>query len=288
MSAGSLPYFKFYPGDWLSDFHVRAMEPADRGIYIDLLAFDWEEGGLPDDPEILAKVVGVDAERMRNAWEKLSARFIDHPNRDGWVTNRRLHRERKDIQDRAEKRSEAARKAAQARWEKEKSDADDADASKSHSDGNAITRSREKSEDRSKKTDTTDSGEDSQRSSSPSSDGPHRWMHEIWHEELGYDGHPLKLTEKRRKKYRRLYEEHLEAAPRPEVAYRAILRRVQESDHHMSERSYQMPESLFRNEERRDQWVQRTVEWLRKGGKTGKKARQREKLADEIEARRSR
>lgn len=150
MSDGAdLPYFKFFVADWLSDLNVRAMDPATRGIYADLLAFDWREDGIPNDPEFLARALGVDAERMRAACETLSDRFIPHPEKDGHVTNKRLSKERNEIREDAEKRSEAARKAAKARWEQEKSagsDADDADRSADEVPSQGDTRSREMSE----------------------------------------------------------------------------------------------------------------------------------------------
>ena len=36
--------------------------------------------------------------------------------------------------------------------------------------------------------------------------------------------------------------------------FRGILKAVKASEHHMKERAWQMPESLFRNEERRERW----------------------------------
>lgn len=92
-----------------------------------------------------------------------------------------------------------------------------------------------------------------------------REMHEVWHEELGIEGHRIKFTEKRQTKYRRLYEEHLQQLDRPVMAWRAILKCVQASDHHMSRRNYQMPESILRNPERREQWFMEALEAVRTG-----------------------
>lgn len=156
MGDDGYPFFKFYTKDWLSDFNVRCMDPAERGIYVDLLAFDWEEDGIPADPDRLAKVTGTDADAMRDAWETLADRFIPHPTKEGLVTNRRLASERQEIKDAQQKRSEAARKAARARWdgqEEQKDDADDAPASDPQSD-RMPPRSREKSEGRDKRAET--------------------------------------------------------------------------------------------------------------------------------------
>jgi hypothetical protein len=44
------PAFQFYVNDWASSLQVRAMTPAQRGCYIDLLAASWPDGipaGMP-------------------------------------------------------------------------------------------------------------------------------------------------------------------------------------------------------------------------------------------------
>ena len=77
---------------------------------------------------------------------------------------------------------------------------------------------------------------------------------QIWVEELGGRPPHPKLTDKRRKLLAALYREHLKDEPDPTARFRAICRAVLESDHHMSVRTYQMPESLFMNPERRERW----------------------------------
>ena len=81
----------------------------------------------------------------------------------------------------------------------------------------------------------------------------------VWIEELGGTGRKPRLTPKRKQKIRELYREHLSEYDDPLTAFRNILRAVQRSDHHMSDRAYQMPESLFRNPERRDRWAQKAT-----------------------------
>lgn len=87
---------------------------------------------------------------------------------------------------------------------------------------------------------------------------PAIWMHELWQEVLGA-GRVVKLTASRRAKYRAMHEEQLRDTPDPRTAWRAVLWAVTQSEHHMSQRDYQMPESILRNEERRDKWVERAM-----------------------------
>jgi hypothetical protein len=43
-----LPWFKFFATDWISDPQVSSMSARQVGWYIRLLAYCWQEGGLPD------------------------------------------------------------------------------------------------------------------------------------------------------------------------------------------------------------------------------------------------
>lgn len=110
-------------------------------------------------------------------------------------------------------------------------------------------------------------------------DRPHTWMHDIWHDELGLKNRRIKLTPKRRTKYKKMWDEQLAETSEPKRAWKMILKRVQMSDHHMSERAYQMPESLLRNAERREQWVERTLDLAAK--RTTNPATQRAKAKAE-------
>jgi len=49
MSNSGFPWFPFYVRDWLTDVKVMSMSCAARGAYIQLLALQWENGGLPPD-----------------------------------------------------------------------------------------------------------------------------------------------------------------------------------------------------------------------------------------------
>jgi hypothetical protein len=109
---------------------------------------------------------------------------------------------------------------------------------------------------------------------------PAPWMHEAWQAVLG-SRRPLTLTDARRKKYRAMYREQLASAPEPKVAWRAVLYAVTRSTHHMSRRTYQMPESLLLNPERRERWVEEAIETLA-GGTNGKKDRETAKRRQDL------
>lgn len=79
---------------------------------------------------------------------------------------------------------------------------------------------------------------------------------EAWLDAFQNGGPEPTLTEKRKQKLRALYDEQLSRPENddPLEAFEAILEAVQESDHHMSKRAYQFPESLFVSPERRERW----------------------------------
>ena len=80
---------------------------------------------------------------------------------------------------------------------------------------------------------------------------------EIWLDELSPKKPHPKLTKKRKQILSALYEEQLSDADSSEDLFRGILRAVKASPHHMGTRAYQLPESLFRSEERRESWTHR-------------------------------
>lgn len=106
--ADTLPYFKFYPSDFMGSGKVQMMSPAEVGIYIKLLCHSWQEGPLPDDPNRLWRIAGASPDEMSEAWPAVRKCFDKTP---GGMVHPRLEKERADAQDRREK----ARAAANAR-----------------------------------------------------------------------------------------------------------------------------------------------------------------------------
>jgi hypothetical protein len=84
---------------------------------------------------------------------------------------------------------------------------------------------------------------------------------EVWLEELSPKAPHPKLTDTRKSVLVSLYDEQLSSnGSDPLVLFRKVLKAVKRSDHHMKTRAYQLPESLFRTVERREQWTHRALE----------------------------
>ena len=83
---------------------------------------------------------------------------------------------------------------------------------------------------------------------------------DIWLEELSPKPPHPRLTGKRASALTALYNEQLSKnGSDPLVLFRKVLRAVKSSSHHMGTRAYQLPESLFRSEERRESWTHRAL-----------------------------
>lgn len=115
MADAKSPAFPWYAKDWLADDKRTEMSLTQRGAYADLLSYQWENGSIPDDPAMMARVIGVTPTAMRRL-------FRDHladafpVNGNGRRKNPRLEIERaKQTEYRAKKRAAGAKGASQ-RW----------------------------------------------------------------------------------------------------------------------------------------------------------------------------
>lgn len=125
--ADKSPAFQFYPKDFLTDGKVIVMSPEIRGLYINLLCIDWLEDGFPEKSMLtLAGYVWHDQHgNLRDddgdgtAIALLSACFIAHPSKPGFITNPRLQKERKGQEERRLEKIKAGRQGAKSRWNRD-------------------------------------------------------------------------------------------------------------------------------------------------------------------------
>jgi uncharacterized protein YdaU (DUF1376 family) len=136
------PWFKIYAEETLADEGVIQMSLAERGLWFTCLCRCWAEGSIPADPAKLARLIGEDATAMRPHFDRIADRFAPHDADALRLVSPRLERERADAIAQAEKKGEAGRKAADARWSQRKGP--DATALRPHCDGNAKKNQKEK------------------------------------------------------------------------------------------------------------------------------------------------
>ena len=80
------PAFLFYSKDWIEG--TAEYMPEEKGVYIDLLCFQHQRGGLPTDTARLAKMVGISEEHFLTIWAVISDNFNRMDNR---LVNRKLY-----------------------------------------------------------------------------------------------------------------------------------------------------------------------------------------------------
>jgi len=73
------PAFLFYSKDWISG--TSEMLPDEKGIYIDLLCYQHQNGNLPTDTKRLAKIVGISHDEFIKLWEVVSLKFVNEDER---------------------------------------------------------------------------------------------------------------------------------------------------------------------------------------------------------------
>lgn len=110
---GKSPAFQFYAADWLADEDVRAMTLAERGAYIDLLAFCWREGSIPDDSDRCARLLGATAREFAGCWTAVRARF--QPGEAGRLVSARMEQQRAEHAAYVEMQRQKGNKSAAAR-----------------------------------------------------------------------------------------------------------------------------------------------------------------------------
>ena len=145
---GRLDWFPLYAGKFLNSRKVRRMTDGQVGSYILLLCEQWEGGPLQNDPAELARIGKTNQKKAMTVVEmcfKLTAK--------GWV-NRRLNEVLREQTKKKTKASRDAKKAADARWEKERKKRH-ADAMQSHSGRMPIRTEENRTEENREETTTT-------------------------------------------------------------------------------------------------------------------------------------
>ena len=108
------PWFPFYAGDWLSCPRIAQMSAAEEGGYIRILAYLWQDAdcSLIDDPVRLRTIA-----RLEYPWEEsiLAECITKHPDKPGYVTNKRLLNERQMQDTYHAKQRQASLKGVEAR-----------------------------------------------------------------------------------------------------------------------------------------------------------------------------
>src|SRR5215467_11293348 len=70
------PAFQLYAKEFLQDEAVIAMQLDAVGAYIILLCHQWNEGSIPADAAVQARICRTTIDRMQEIWPQISAKFM--------------------------------------------------------------------------------------------------------------------------------------------------------------------------------------------------------------------
>lgn len=104
------PAYQHYAQDWLVGTAHLTLEA--QGAYQRLLDHQWVDG-LPNDLEVLQRMLGVDAKTFKRIWKQIEGKF---PVKGGARVNPRLDTERRKQAEYREVRRRAGKAGADSRW----------------------------------------------------------------------------------------------------------------------------------------------------------------------------
>lgn len=80
------PAFLFYSKDWIQG--TAKLMPEEKGVYIDLLSHQHQDGDLPNDTKRLARIAGMSESEFLPIWDNIKSKFKETNNNR--LVNRKL------------------------------------------------------------------------------------------------------------------------------------------------------------------------------------------------------
>lgn len=105
-------WFAFYPDDYCGG--TRTLSLAARGAFIDLLAYQFANGSIPNDDRTICRIIGA----FPDEWEPIKGEVLGkfEMNESGALINFRMEKERLEREGIREKRSESGKAGNAKRW----------------------------------------------------------------------------------------------------------------------------------------------------------------------------
>jgi len=138
VSSSKSAAYLWYPRDFTVDEHVVLMDLETEGAYRRLLDHQWLHGSVPSDIAALAKICkNSGKKRMERMWDTIAPCFEADPADQSRLVNRRLERERANVEDFRANRAEAGRRGGLATQERRRADGQQ-ESSTASSNGQAV------------------------------------------------------------------------------------------------------------------------------------------------------
>lgn len=114
------PSFPFYVQDWLASPTRLQMNMSERGLYWDLLAIAWDSDPpctIPKSAKIVAKICGVRTQTIRKFHADFTQTFVTYGEDKSRLYNKKLLEIYQEMLQHREKRQDAGKAGAEARWQ---------------------------------------------------------------------------------------------------------------------------------------------------------------------------
>jgi len=102
-----VPWFKFFPQQYLTDSKVRQIAREHRSILLDLWCYCAMDGSIPESPEAIARLIGESVPATKKAMAVLKAFFVQEGDR---LISKRIQTESEAYQEKCQKLRESASK----------------------------------------------------------------------------------------------------------------------------------------------------------------------------------
>jgi uncharacterized protein YdaU (DUF1376 family) len=112
-----LEWFPFYAIRWLLSQQLRDSSLAEKGAYMDLLAFQWRDGSVPLSISSACRLVGAVTQEEQEAVTRVLDRFFSETT-DGRAKNEWLEQVRLEQIKKLQQKSEAGKLGNDIRWQK--------------------------------------------------------------------------------------------------------------------------------------------------------------------------
>lgn len=112
-ASKSITYYPWYADDWLQSESRMRMTLAERGAYRDLLDYCYREGSIPDDPDMLCKLLLCSREELDQVWPAVRKHFVKA--KRGRLVNKKARLVRDRVRNLSDRLRAAGKRSAEKR-----------------------------------------------------------------------------------------------------------------------------------------------------------------------------
>lgn len=113
----TMPWFKLYPKDFMDDENVKMMDDEALGLYMRMIFHCWTHGSIPVDEAQIMKLFKLTKHKFKKVWPQIFSCFFE---KDSRFFQNRLERERLEVENNFQQKSDSGKQGAEKRWHRHK------------------------------------------------------------------------------------------------------------------------------------------------------------------------